>query len=144
MHREHSTKQAERKAFQKCLRLFRYRARHPLYVCVKCQQSKPKSKFDWHIDDKVCRACRTTTAHARRADHIKQNGGAFTLEQWETLKTQCDYKCLRCGRREPEITLCADHIKPLARGGSSYISNIQPLCVKCNSWKGAREIDFRR
>lgn len=36
-----------------------------------------------------------------------------------------------------------DHIKPLARGGSNYICNIQLLCQPCNSSKHARDpIEF--
>lgn len=134
----------DRQLFHEFSRIFHYSNQHALYLCVKCQQSKTKSNFDLNVDGKVCREWRTQNAQTRRADRIKQNGGAFTPEQWETLKAQYDYTCLRCGRREPEIKLCADHVKPVARGGASRISNIQPLCCKCNSWKGAREIDFRR
>jgi 5-methylcytosine-specific restriction endonuclease McrA len=39
--------------------------------------------------------------------------------------------------------LTADHIVPVELGGSSYISNIQPLCQTCNSSKGIRIIDYR-
>lgn len=43
--------------------------------------------------------------------------------------------CPRCGRREPEIKLTRDHIRPLSRGGLNVPENIQPLCGECNQAK---------
>lgn len=59
------------------------------------------------------------------------------------MKARYDYTCLRCGKREPEIMLTPDHIIPVVKGGSSDISNIQPLCGPCNSAKGANWTDYR-
>lgn len=64
--------------------------------------------------------------------------GTHTLEEWENLKAQHDWKCVFCGKREPEIKLTEDHIIPLSRNGSDNIENIQPLCRRCNSSKGAK------
>jgi 5-methylcytosine-specific restriction endonuclease McrA len=44
------------------------------------------------------------------------------------------YKCVYCGSLE---NLQVDHITPVARGGSDDISNLQTLCSRCNSNKGA-------
>lgn len=72
------------------------------------------------------------------------NGGSFTHTEWEALKASFGYACLRCGQVAPQITLTADHVIPLSRGGDSNISNIQPLCLSCNSSKGARSCaDYR-
>lgn len=69
--------------------------------------------------------------------------GSHTEEEWATLKAKYNYTCLRCGQREPDIVLTRDHVIPLSRGGSDYISNIQPLCDPCNSAKGIRTTDYR-
>lgn len=61
--------------------------------------------------------------------------GKHTLKQWEALKAKCGYKCQHCGKKEPQVKLTRDHIVPISRGGSNDISNIQPLCKKCNSSK---------
>jgi 5-methylcytosine-specific restriction endonuclease McrA len=79
---------------------------------------------------------------ARRAQK-KGNGGAFSPDEWRSLKEHYNFTCLKCGRHEPEIKLTPDHVLPVTKGGSSYISNIQPLCESCNSSKGAKHIDYR-
>jgi len=45
------------------------------------------------------------------------------------------YQCLHCGSRND---LTVDHIVPVSRGGSDFLSNLQTLCRPCNSRKGAR------
>ena len=74
--------------------------------------------------------------------------GGHTAMEWEACKVGYNYTCLGCGKREPEIKLTADHIKPVAggrlSGATNNIANIQPLCGKCNSQKGDRhDTDYR-
>lgn len=79
---------------------------------------------------------------ARRA-RIKGAEGSHTNSEWEALKKKFDYMCLCCKQQEPDIKLSEDHILPLSRGGSNYISNIQPLCLACNMRKNIKTIDYR-
>lgn len=83
--------------------------------------------------------------HARRRRiRLTNTPGAHSEAQWQALKAQFDHRCLRCGRREPAITLTRDHIVPLGKpGASDGIENIQPLCGPCNAWKGRRSLDLR-
>lgn len=38
----------------------------------------------------------------------------------------------------PPNPLTVDHVVPLARGGTNDLANLQVLCKRCNSAKGAR------
>jgi 5-methylcytosine-specific restriction endonuclease McrA len=76
---------------------------------------------------------------ARRTRKTKA-GGSFSKAEWEALCAKYDYKCLACHQKKP---LEPDHIKPVARGGTSNIDNIQPLCRNCNAHKGIKIIDYR-
>lgn len=64
--------------------------------------------------------------------------GAHEEQDWLRLVKACGGCCLRCGGLE----ITKDHIVPLARGGTNSLSNLQPLCRSCNSWKGTKTIDF--
>ena len=70
----------------------------------------------------------------------ENNGGSFTTKEWEELCAKYDYRCVCCGEQKP---LTVDHIMPVSKGGSSDISNIQPLCKSCNSSKRDKTIDYR-
>jgi len=73
--------------------------------------------------------------------------GKHTLKEWQELKKEYNYICLRCKKYEPEITLTEDHIVPISKWkkwikkhpNTIYkcddIENIQPLCKSCNSIK---------
>ncbi|MEK7312557.1 MAG: HNH endonuclease [Chloroflexota bacterium] len=82
-------------------------------------------------------------AQNRRRAREYQAEGSHTIEEWEALKAQYTYTCLRCGKQEPEIELTRDHAIPLEQGGSDWISNVQPLCGSCNSKKSTKYIDYR-
>lgn len=45
------------------------------------------------------------------------------------------WRCVACGTH---VGLTVDHIVPVALGGSDDMTNLQTLCGRCNSRKGAR------
>lgn len=50
-----------------------------------------------------------------------------------------NYTCQKCGnsiRKEPNLLLEIDHIKPLSKGGVTTEENLQVLCWRCNRSKG--------
>ena len=61
--------------------------------------------------------------------------GNHSIKEWRELKEKLNYTCQRCGRKEPEIKLTKDHIIPISKGGTNYINNLQPLCMRCNCSK---------
>lgn len=74
--------------------------------------------------------------HARRRTLERNCEGSFTPKEWRALLESTGNKCQDCGRQPPEIKLTVDHIVPLVLGGTNYITNIQSLCLSCNSRKG--------
>lgn len=71
--------------------------------------------------------------------------GSHTQEEWNYLKKLNRFCCAICGISEQELQikwkgkgftkLTRDHIRPLSKGGTDYISNIRPLCISCNAKK---------
>lgn len=82
--------------------------------------------------------------HSRKRKALKKAApGSYSPAEWRALKLHYQGTCLRCKLQEPEIKLVPDHVIPLSKGGADDITNIQPLCEKCNSWKFVKTIDFR-
>jgi 5-methylcytosine-specific restriction endonuclease McrA len=59
--------------------------------------------------------------------------------EWEVLKEIFQDTCVMCGKKGTE----KDHIRPLYRGGSDGIENLQPLCARCNCSKTGADKDMR-
>lgn len=109
----------------------RYRDRHRETLRVKGREYNAANK---HI---------LKAAKARRRIRESRAGGTFTANEWRSLCIAYGYRCLCCGKMEPDIQLTPDHVIPLARGGSNDIANIQPLCLTCNLQKGIKTTDYR-
>jgi 5-methylcytosine-specific restriction endonuclease McrA len=77
---------------------------------------------------------------ARRNRRERESGNGWSRVEWSELLQKYDGKCVCCGSLE---RIVPDHVVPLKRGGVHSLSNIQPLCWKCNTRKGLQIIDYR-
>jgi 5-methylcytosine-specific restriction endonuclease McrA len=84
----------------------------------------------------------TLFTNIRRARKLAAKG-SHTNKEWQALKAFYGYRCLCCGKSEPEVKLTRDHVIPLTQGGTDSIDNVQPLCARCNSKKNNKHIDYR-
>lgn len=77
----------------------------------------------------------------RRIARKRASPGSFTKSEFMAMCRNVDWRCLACLKKF--AVLEADHVVPLAKGGSNDIGNIQPLCRSCNAGKGASYRDYR-
>jgi 5-methylcytosine-specific restriction endonuclease McrA len=114
--------------------------------CFRRLYDRPRSEI------RKTRAANWNAANVERVRYLRRKatakrhgygGEVFSDIEWLYLKAHYGFRCLQCGRSEPDITLVPDHITPASKGGSHAIDNIQPLCRDCNYQKGARHADYR-
>lgn len=53
---------------------------------------------------------------------------------WPVIVAHYGSRCLCCGA---DRTLCMDHVIPLSANGPNLLTNLQPLCRACNTFKGS-------
>lgn len=76
----------------------------------------------------------------RRKSDLLRKG--VKIDDWQDVLWEYGRICLRCGE-ERKISL--DHIIPVSIKKIEKYDNYQPLCMRCNSWKGNRVIiDYRK
>lgn len=119
------------------------------YCSMKCYSAdrkenwKPSEQPTWrggvtpyeaHKRWKLKNPERMAHLKARYYARRKNAEGSHTFEEWQELKAKFNNLCVNCLESKP---LTKDHVIPLSKGGSDYITNIQPLCRNCNSkkWK---------
>ncbi len=61
--------------------------------------------------------------------------GRYTVEEWRTKVDEFGGRCAYCSGGG-DMTM--DHIIPISRGGTNWISNIVPACAWCNTSKGTK------
>ena len=127
------------------------RARSARYYAAHTQRAKDSSRR-WrdkdrkHINSVTSKYAKENREQYRsycaaRRTRKTEAGGYFTAEEWSNLCEFYGNRCLCCDEERP---LTADHVVPISKGGSSWISNIHPLCLSCNCSKGEKTTDYRR
>lgn len=80
---------------------------------------------------------------SKLAKYKRRNAeGSFTKQEWSSLVEYTLGICIGCEELVGEENLTVDHIIPISRGGTNYISNLQPLCMKCNFEKGTNIVNL--
>lgn len=74
---------------------------------------------------------------AYRANRRARQRGAPGWATPEQIQARIDYYGGRCWMCRADFD-ALDHVKPLARGGSSWPANLRPACTRCNASKGDR------
>lgn len=88
--------------------------------------------------DEVDEACPDITEDVHRKAIQAMRRSDFARRRPELvlqLQERDRYACKACGA---ETNLTVDHIVPLSKGGTDDLGNLQFLCARCNSSKGAR------
>ena len=121
------------------------------YACKSCWRAR--SRWIWKSDPRAWAARNLASYYRHRFARLasvcnlraRKIGAIGTISglELERLLLQYGFRCQSCGKGEPETRISMDHIVPLHRGGPNAINNIQPLCLKCNSSKALRTIDYR-
>lgn len=77
-----------------------------------------------HLIFQTCLESRYNRKHRRSIGNYK-----IILKK---LLPKYNFQCLFCSSKE---SLTIDHIKPVSKGGTDVVSNLQILCKSCNSKK---------
>lgn len=126
----------------KCGSCVRYVSTDKCVLCRKMQhknwrENNPEYNKQYHK-----RNPEKSRAKNQRRRALKQNAeGGFTDQEWIDLCNYYGNKCIVPGCENTNLE--ADHIVPLTKGGTNWITNIQPLCISCNRSKGTKTIDYR-
>jgi 5-methylcytosine-specific restriction endonuclease McrA len=100
----------------------------------------PEERDVWLRPYKVARREQRDLAQNSRWVREFAAKGSFTRAQFKELCAAYGKVCLCCRGKGP---LVPDHVIPLESQGSNDITNIQPLCKRCNSRKGTKDTDYR-
>src|SRR6266404_2678548 len=136
----------------------RNREKH-LATCKRYNQKhrlkKSKISREWRrLHPIKTKALAIKSKHMYRA-RLRNAFGSFTYQEFRSLCKRFGYRCLCCKKAEAQLVrmrrmLVPDHVKPISRGGSNSIDNIQPLCHAVSGGRGgsnnrkhASEVDYR-
>jgi len=110
-----------------------------VYIANNLERRRANSR-KWQANNPEKHRLNAIAGTHRRRARKRINGGKFTTAQWRAVLAHYNHECVACGR---DHDIQADHVIPLACGGSNDITNLQPLCKWCNNLKGVGEGDYR-
>ncbi len=114
-----------------------------LSPCFECQKSytSPKGQNYYY---ECCRFnLEQAKLYIKKYKEIQTNKNSSKVERskmspklrYEVLKRD-NFRCVLCGRGQNDgVKLHADHIRPIAKGGKTVLSNLRTLCEDCNRGK---------
>lgn len=125
-------------------------AKHNEKYCPRCENYRPLSEFHNSSSNPTgkgkyshCKECVMIYKRHPRRQRVKDTKNPLTTKQWEQIKARYEYRCLSCGKQEPDIKLTIDHIVPLSKNGTHCKDNVQPVCLPCNVKKNTQTVDYR-
>lgn len=101
--------------------------------CMPCRQNMVASWSHPSLPLSPTPMLRTSMRHIERKAREAAAPGFATSAQIAARRAYYGGRCWMCGKIGPFM----DHVKPLARGGSMWPSNLRPACWTCNGRKGA-------
>jgi len=84
---------------------------------------------------KSCHQARWEKAHTIARDGIGFRREPIGRALAKAVFERDAYRCVDCG---DHMDLTCDHIVPVSKGGETSLRNLQTMCRRCNSRKGAR------
>lgn len=121
--------------------------------CRSCNSAKNREKYKENSEDRIkaswvwqkqnpykSRSCRIAAGNRKR---VADAGGvgSFSAAEWRELVEYYNHMCAYCLEHEKVVgKLTCDHIIPISRGGTGFISNIAPACRSCNASKGNKTL----
>ncbi len=90
-----------------------------------------------------CNDCGKIDTQIRQLRSRKAKG-KFTFEQWQEKIKFWGGRCYLCLNSLTQKAMQIEHRIPISRGGTNWIANIAPACVRCNASKHNKtEKEFR-
>lgn len=130
-------------------RMERFKINHPNYKQTKRTYVYSREKYlEYYAKNKdkknaQRRLCRLNNIEKHRlVSRIRRQErralGRIIISEWIERCESLGNKCQICNKTNSEVKLTIDHIIPIKLGGTNEITNLQPLCLNCNSRKGKR------
>jgi len=115
----------------------RYRKNHPEYL-IKQRAMTKKNRVKILAQRRAFRkknSYRYIAYTLNRNARVHGNGGSWMASEFTTMCADYNQCCACCGEQR---ALQPDHIIAVSKAGKNVIGNLQPLCGRCNTSKGAK------